>query len=179
MNVLHATEVNLGGAAGLAIAPQLSSTKDAQRRPRYAVRMSSPVTYAASCHCGVCQLTFTTASPPDEWPVRGCSCTFCRAHAARYTSDPNGAVTLALPARSLNRYRFASNGADFLLCRECGVFLGALTTFTDDTSAMAINLNALRDDLPLLRPTTTHEFQAEAVPERMARRKRNWTPVIG
>jgi hypothetical protein len=141
--------------------------------------MLSPVTYAASCHCGAYQLTFTTATLPGEWPVRGCSCTFCRAHAARYTSDPSGTVALALSGDPVNHYRFGSNSVDFLICRDCGVLLGALTGFSDGTRAMALNLNALRDDLPKLRATTTHEFQDEAAEERLARRKRTWTPVVG
>jgi hypothetical protein len=141
--------------------------------------MLSPVAYAASCHCGAYQLTFTTATPPGEWPVRGCSCSFCRAHAARYTSDPSGTVTLALSGDSLAHYRFGSNSVDFLVCQRCGVLLGAVTDFSDGTRAVVLNLNALLDDLPELRPATTHEFQDQAVEERMARRKRSWTPVIG
>jgi hypothetical protein len=117
--------------------------------------------------------------PPSEWSIRTCSCSFCRAHAARYTSDPAGAVALEPSADSLTSYRFATNSADFLICRHCGVFLGALSAFRDGTRAMALNLNALRDDLPELRPATSHEFQSEASEARMARRKQNWTPVVG
>ena len=146
---------------------------------RYAAAMTSPATYPGSCHCGACRFTFTTAVAPGNWPVRACSCTFCRAHAARYTSDPAGTVTLELSEASLTRYRFASNSSDFLICRGCGVFLGALTRFPDGTHAMVLNLNVLQGELPTLRAASMHEYQSEAPEERTARRKRNWTPVAG
>jgi hypothetical protein len=79
------------------------------------------------CHCGNVSFVFEASAPLDQLGLRACQCTFCRAHAARMTSDPQG--TFALQVRDdgkLQRYRFGQNTADFLICRECGAFIGAL-----------------------------------------------------
>ena len=55
------------------------------------------------------------------------SAAFCRAHGARTTSDPNGAMRIRIrDSEKLQRYRFGLKTADFLICRACGVFVGAL-----------------------------------------------------
>src|ERR1700749_854666 len=79
------------------------------------------------CHCGNVAFVFAPSVPLEALGLRACQCSFCRAHGARTTSDPNG--TFALTVRDdalLQRYRFGLSTADFLICRQCGAFIGAL-----------------------------------------------------
>ena len=62
--------------------------------------------YKGSCHCGAIAYTFRTAVEPAQWSVRACQCSFCRAHDALSTSDPNGQITfVALNPDLLQKYR--------------------------------------------------------------------------
>lgn len=48
--------------------------------------------FEGACHCGAIGYLYRTALDPERWNVRACQCSFCRAHAARTTSDPAGSV---------------------------------------------------------------------------------------
>ena len=93
-------------------------------------------TYDGSCHCGALGWTFETAISPVAWTVRSCQCGFCKRHGARCTSDPKGAVTFRFDEpEQLFRYRFGLQTADFLLCRRCGIYLGAVIETPDGAFA--------------------------------------------
>jgi hypothetical protein len=111
--------------------------------------------------------------------VRACQCSFCRAHAARCTSDPNGSVRfhLAKP-EALVRYRFALRTAEFLVCGICGVYLAAVLRSERGTFA-TVNLNALTRTVPDLPPAEPVSYESEAGEQRVARRESRWTPVSG
>jgi hypothetical protein len=48
-------------------------------------------------------------------------------HGARYLSDPHGSLLFRLHTEAhLGRYRQGSHSAEMLICRNCGVLLGAL-----------------------------------------------------
>jgi hypothetical protein len=66
--------------------------------------------------------------------------------------------------------------ADFLICRDCGVYIGALM---EDGGKMwfTVNANSFREKPPLDFPVVPHDFDGEDVPARIARRKAKWTPV--
>src|SRR6202020_1472969 len=79
------------------------------------------------CHCGNLRLRVTMSTPPADTPIRSCACSFCRSHGTRTLSDPAGqAEILASDGSIVQRYRFGSRTADYLLCRSCGVYLGAM-----------------------------------------------------
>ena len=83
-------------------------------------------TFQGGCHCGALGFSFHTALPVTRWSVRACGCGFCRAHDAQTTSDTSGRLTFHLSRDdSLQRYRFGLKTADFLVCRSCGVYIGA------------------------------------------------------
>lgn len=134
--------------------------------------------YEGQCHCGAIGFEYATGLPPERWSVRACQCSFCRAHGARCTSDPRGSVrfTLSKP-ETLVRYRFALRTADFLLCRRCGVYLGAVLSSPRGSFA-TLNLNALL--APRLEPSCKSvSYDSESPQERVARREARWTPVVG
>jgi hypothetical protein len=99
---------------------------------------------SGGCHCGNLALTFETARAPGELAVRACGCSFCRRHSVRAVSDPRGRVEFVVqdPLR-LNRYRFVLGTAQFLVCRTCSVYVGAL--MADGGSAYAtVNIISMR-----------------------------------
>ncbi|HVY05416.1 MAG TPA: hypothetical protein VHB46_05520 [Burkholderiales bacterium] len=74
------------------------------------------------CHCGAVGFELRMPAPPSRWTVRACQCRFCRTHGARTTSDPGGSVGFSIADEArLNRYRFASRSADFLVCTAPGL----------------------------------------------------------
>ena len=129
------------------------------------------------CHCDNLSYVFETTAPLVELGLRADMCSFCRAHGARTTSDPDGAIRIAIRnAGKLNRYRFALKTADFLVCRDCGVYIGALM---EDGGKMwfTVNANSFHEKPPPDFPAVPHDFGGEDVPTRIARRKLKWTPV--
>jgi hypothetical protein len=136
------------------------------------------MTYTGSCHCGAIGYTFDSAVPPARWSVRACQCSFCRAHGALSVSDPRGSVRFhTRAAGKLVRYRFGLRTADFLLCRECGVYIGAVMS-ADGKSFAIVNVNTL-SPLPELPESVPMNYDGESGPERLARRAARWTPVEG
>ena len=133
------------------------------------------IEYLARCHCGALSARYRTAIAPAEWSVRACQCLFCRAHGSLTTSDPAGSLSFAArPEEKLQRYRFDSRSADFLICRECGVFIGARCSIPRGDFGV-LNLLTLRPQIAALPPPTLVEFGHESAGERAHRRAAGWT----
>jgi hypothetical protein len=125
------------------------------------------------CHCGAVRVEFETAVAPAELPLRACQCAFCRAHGARTTADPQGRVRFLGP---LKRYRFGLGTADFLLCPECGVYLGALCADAEGQWA-TLNVNCLDEGAAFAQAAHPVSYEGEDAAGRLARRKARWTPA--
>ncbi|MEO8747442.1 MAG: hypothetical protein ABI379_07280, partial [Rhodanobacter sp.] len=133
--------------------------------------------YTGSCHCGAVIFAYYTDRVPAEWSIRACQCSFCRAHAALSTSDPAGQVEFAeTKSGAMQRYRFAQRITDFLLCRECGVYVGAVIR-TPTGHFGIINVNALRPIPAELAAAAPMNYASEAPGQRATRREERWTPV--
>ncbi|MFI4979828.1 MAG: GFA family protein [Nevskiales bacterium] len=131
------------------------------------------------CHCGRIGFRFDTAIAPQAMALRRCGCSFCRAHAARYFSDPDGYVRFEITRpEALRRYRFGLNSADFLICGACGVFIAATTEIEGKTYA-TLNANCFVLDEPLTLEAPVGAYESESLEQRMARRAERWTPVLG
>lgn len=133
--------------------------------------------YDGGCHCGAIGFRFQSDRAPSRWSVRACQCRFCRLHGALSTSDPDGALDFSAsqPDRVL-RYRFALQTADFLLCQQCGVYIGAVIE-TEGQRFGIINtlaLTAQPDDLAAAQPVS---YAGEDTGGRIDRRVERWTPV--
>lgn len=133
--------------------------------------------YEGSCHCGAIGYQFSTALEPADWSIRACQCRFCTTHAALSCSDPNGSIEYFFDDPSaLQRYQFHLNTADFLLCRRCGVYIGA--EFTSEAGRFGIfntrTLNNAPQGLPAAQPIS---YDGEEKGGRMSRREDKWTPV--
>ena len=125
------------------------------------------------CHCGALFLAFETSRPLRP---RACQCTFCRKHAARTVSDPEGRATLrlAVPLEDAS-YRFASRQAAYLICPRCGVYIGAIIA-TPEGSFATLNLNAFGDPLPGLAAEPV-SYDGQTAAGKLERRLRLWTPA--
>ena len=134
--------------------------------------------FSGQCHCGNLELRFESRLPAEQLPVRECSCSFCRSHGARSTSDPDGRVRITVRAPGqLSRYRFGMKTADFLVCKRCGVYLTAVMT-AGGASCAVINVNALHARQSFTREPVSVTYDGETEAERQARRAAKWTPVV-
>jgi hypothetical protein len=133
--------------------------------------------YLARCHCGALTAHYRTMLPTASWPVRACQCAFCTAHGALSTSDPTGSLNFsATQPDLLQRYQFGTRSADFLICRSCGVYLGAVMIQGAQRWGI-LNVRSLQHpptDLPAPQPM---QYGAENTGERAQRRTARWTPL--
>ena len=122
--------------------------------------------------------SFGTGIEPPGWSIRACQCSFCRTHDALSTSDPAGQITfVASRPESLQKYRFGLRTADFLLCRECGVYVGAIIESAGRAFGI-VNVHALQETPDDLAEVAAISYDAEDVGGRVARREERWTTVI-
>ena len=134
--------------------------------------------FEGGCHCGAIGFTLRTSQPSERWRVHACQCSFCRAHGARTVSDPHGSLTFRVvdPSR-LSRYRFATQSAEFLVCRSCGVYVAAVISSNKGQFA-TVNVNAIHDlqNVPEAVPVS---YEGESREQKESRREQRWTPVSG
>jgi hypothetical protein len=130
--------------------------------------------WAGGCHCGNLSVRFESDRTPAELGVRSDTCGFCKKHLVRSTSDPHGAMHLHAADPSLvERYRFGTRTADFLICRRCGVYVAACM---DAFAVLNVNVLDGRDEF-LAQPIKISDLDGESLEERLARRRARWTPV--
>ena len=126
------------------------------------------------CHCGNLTLRLRLTKPPAENAIRSCQCSFCRAHATRTVSDPDGQVEIrARDWNGVTRYRFGTGTAEFLLCKTCGIYIGAVCDGKSVT-----NVNCLNDRALFVGEPERRDHGGETTDGRLARRAANWTPAV-
>lgn len=134
-------------------------------------------TYEGGCHCGNIRLTFETRRAPEDFTPQACQCGFCRKHDTAALSDPDGALTLTLhDPEGVSLYRHGLGLTDFIVCRTCGVYVGA--HMPDDQGAIAnVMVNAMdARDLFSQAPVPVVRTEEDEAGKR-ARRRRQWTPA--
>jgi hypothetical protein len=77
----------------------------------------------------------------------------------------------------LQRYRFATGTAEFLVCRECGVYLGA-QMLGDGGRVGILNTLTLNPVPAGLRSPEAMDYGVETAQSRRARRAARWTPLV-
>jgi len=129
-----------------------------------------------SCHCGNIRVTFDWPDSGPAIPVRACGCGLCTKHRAAWTSHRDGRFYLRIADDSrVTLYRFGTKTADFHVCLTCGV-IPIVTCMIEGTRYAVFNANTFDDlDRSQLVETATN-FEGEATENRIARRRRNWTP---
>ena len=129
--------------------------------------------YSGSCHCGAIQIKYQTPKQPAAMRPGRCSCSFCRRHGARTMGDPEGSVEYRAEPGALSKYRFGLGITDYLVCRKCGAYVGAV--MEDENGLIAtLNVNALdiRDSLDPTPPL--HVYDGEDEQRRRSRRRKFW-----
>jgi hypothetical protein len=136
--------------------------------------------FEGGCHCGALQFTFASGLRPLQWLPVSCPCAFCRAHGVVMVGDPAGRLEFNyVHPEYLRRYRFGLRTADYLICRECGVLVGAVMIAGSGPRA-AFNVHALRQEPRTLRKDpATLRYRTESAEDRRRRQSATWTPVVG
>jgi hypothetical protein len=77
---------------------------------------------------------------------------------------------------SLQHYRFGLKTADFLLCRRCGVYIGAQIETAHGAFGIinARGLTPVPEELPA---AVRVDYGAESTRGRVERREKRWTPL--
>jgi hypothetical protein len=145
------------------------------------MRSASLHKHHGGCHCGNIRIVVEFSTAPAQTPLRACQCSFCRAHGVRSASDPAGSFSVwAQDWSEVTRYRFGTKTADVLLCRKCGVYVGAVTE-TPAGLLGVVNVNALVDQSAFTMAPERSDFGAEEpegrVVDRQARRAKRWMPA--
>jgi len=126
------------------------------------------------CHCGNIAFSLAWEPDPTEIPARACTCSFCVKHGGVWTSNPGGALRVAVKDPTLvSRYEFGTRTAEFHVCARCGI-VPVVTSRIDGRLYAVVSVNAFDGiDPSLLRRAPTN-FDGEGNDSRLERRKRNW-----
>lgn len=133
-----------------------------------------------SCHCGNIRVTFdrpdSGAASDRTIPVRACDCSMCTKHGAVWTSHPGGRFALEIAdTAKVTRYRFGTKTADFHVCATCGA-VPIVTCDIDGARYAVVNANTFDDVSRSDLVATAADFDGETPENRLARRRKNWTP---
>lgn len=126
------------------------------------------------CHCGNISFSLTWEPDPAEIPARACGCSFCVKHGGVWTSNPAGALKIAVKdASRVTKYEFGTRTAEFHICSGCGV-VPVVTSRIDGHLYAVVSVNAFEGVDPKLLRRASANFDGEGTDSRLARRKRNW-----
>src|ERR1700720_2251456 len=124
--------------------------------------------HQGGCHCGNIHVRVRLSKPPEDNPLRACTCSFCRSHSPRMVADPGGLFEVWADDWSLvENYRFGTGTCDFLICRRCGVFIAAVSQMTAGARAV-VNVNCLSDRERFTSVPAVHDFEGETVEDRLS-----------
>lgn len=133
--------------------------------------------YSGGCHCGNIRIELATELDPGAIEVRACQCSFCRKHNSHAIADPAGELLLRVARDDLlQRYRFGLATAEYLICRNCGVYVAAITIGEPEPRAIAI-VSALDERRLFFREPLAVNYDAEGREGRIERRRQRWMPV--
>ena len=131
------------------------------------------------CHCKNIKVEYETNVAPEDAKLRACQCSFCRQHQSRSVSDPNGSLRITVDnPELLSRYKFAMKSIEFLVCRECGVYVaGFMADPTDDNAYATLMVSALDERKRYPQPSP-NAYDDEDKQARTARRRKVWTRAV-
>jgi len=134
--------------------------------------------HRGGCHCGNIHMRLRLSNSPPDCLLRACACSFCRGHNTRTVADAEGLVEIRADDWSLvERYRFGSRSADYLVCRRCGIYVAAACETTAGTRAV-VNVNCLDDRADFTSVPVIVNYDGETTEARLSRRANNWMPAV-
>lgn len=126
------------------------------------------------CHCGNIAFSLRWEPDPVEIPARACDCSFCTKHGGVWTSNPKGALKVAVEDPQLvSKYEFGTETATFHICRRCGI-VPVVTSELEGRLYAVVNVNAFEGIDPAMVRKAPVTFEGEALDNRLARRKQRW-----
>lgn len=130
------------------------------------------------CHCGNISFILECLPDPAEIPARACTCSFCTAHNGVWTSLPNAKLGVRINNLEwVDRHTFATGSAEFHICKHCGD-VPFVSSQIDGRLFAAVNVNALQDVSPSLLKYSQANFDAEALADRLKRRRQGWIAEV-
>ncbi len=130
------------------------------------------------CHCSNIRVVYKTAVAPEDTCPRACQCAFCRKHNTAAISDPSGDLEITVKdADLLSRYQFGLKVADFLVCKECGVYVAAFMPDPDDANGYATLMSVTLDERARYCVAQPTSYSGEDEAGRRQRRREKWTPA--
>jgi hypothetical protein len=130
------------------------------------------------CHCAAVAVDLRLSKPPAVQRVRACQCGFCKSRGVRTIADAGGhAIIRPAGPDTLIRYRFDLKTADYLLCRICGTYIGAVQSEAGGAIGV-INVGGLSVPDFEGRSGDPVSYDGEGVEQRRARRRTYWMPVV-
>ena len=125
------------------------------------------------CYCNNVTFEMKMTGELGSYEPRACDCDFCSKHGASYVSDTNGKLTIFVKDDSnLSKYKQGSGIADFLICKTCGVLVGACYEEQGQLYA-AINSKAI-DEIATLGPERVVSPKLLSDEEKIQRWKEIW-----
>mgnify|MGYP001796534342 CR=1 FL=1 len=129
--------------------------------------------YTGGCYCGSIILEMELPNSSTAYQPRTCDCDFCTKHGASYLSDPGGRLAIKVKnTEHYGEYRQGSNTSDFLICRNCGVLIGAIYEENGEIRA-SVNSKAFGSDIEFDDPVTASPKKLEKG-EKVQRWKELW-----
>jgi hypothetical protein len=131
------------------------------------------VQLSGGCHCGNLRLQLQLTREPRDYSPRACNCDFCRKHGAAWLSDALGSLRITVrEPPELGRYAQGSGTARLLLCRRCGVLVGACLDADGHLYGVA-NAQVLESDAPFAAATVVSPHQL-SVDDKVRRWRQLW-----
>jgi hypothetical protein len=132
---------------------------------------------SGGCHCGNIRLDLQLTHAPADYQPRACDCDFCRMHGAAYVSDAAGTLQLRIrDPDAAGRYRQGSGRAELVLCRTCGVLIGAVCAIEEQlygtVNARALDAYAQFGAAQTVSPRTLNES------DKVRRWQQLWFPNV-
>jgi hypothetical protein len=122
------------------------------------------VQLSGGCHCGNLRLQVQLTCAPGDYTPRACDCNFCRKHGAAWVSDPKGSLRISVrDERELAKYAQGSGIAQLLLCRQCGVLVGACLDQAGGLLYGVVNARVIDGDTPfgIAQAVSPHQLSAD------------------
>jgi len=134
-------------------------------------------TFKGQCHCGNIAVEYVSDIAPDQTYLRACQCAFCRMHQSLAVSDPEGSLTFTeTQPGGIELYRFGLKTSDFLVCKTCGAYAGALMEHQGKTVGIAI-IHLFDAKEAFTGGPADMDYSAENEEARIARRAEKWMPA--
>ena len=134
--------------------------------------------FKGTCHCSAHSFTYSIEKHPSIWKVNACQCSFCVRHGAQTTRDPYGTVLFSLQESLLTRYRFNQKIADYLICKNCGVYLAAVMVTKKNGAFATLNTRCFdAETQKYFKAISPAHYNEESPDARINRRIKGWAVI--